>query len=406
MNSARLTVLMAATKDYAFALGNVLIGLEKWSPGLADRVVIFHDGLSDTDIGCLLAIRPCEFRFYAPPLPDSLVLRGAARRFSMMMFARYEMFDLLETSEFVLYLDADVVILRDISGILAYRPVGMKRGGFPLNTSLGPNEFGLPDSVPGHNTGVIIAHNAIPSRGLREECYDLTARLWDTLRFPDQGVLNYVLYRNGIAVTPFPKSYNAHLNEFVPDKHILHQPTGAKYWNHGVVNLLSPEWEAHDREWKKLGGTPFAKSGSKWEFASFRNTPLNNIMLMANVYQDVVERFLQKLRDRLATLGVASEIEGFALVVQSRREHDIRLWVRVWGLEAVAELRVADRAAFEALRALIHDADGVSCRVRSGDYAIVKREAVDVDFLQSASGVTWCVASLRQLARLARKIRR
>ena len=404
MKKNHVTLFMAATADYAFALGNVLIGLNTCSPNFADRVVIYHDGLHEHDMACLQKIRPCEFQKYNPPAFAGLALSAHAKRFSLMAFARYEMFNLLETSEYVIYLDADVAILRDVSGLLEYTPIGMKTGGFALNVSLGPNEFDIPDTIPGHNSGVIIAHESLPWQGLKETCYELTLRLWDTLHFPDQGVINLALYLKGIAVTPFPKTYNAHMNEFAPQTCILHQPTSAKFWNHGIVNLLSPEWEEYNRCWQKLGGTPYKKGKNKWEFASMRGNMLNNMVLMSNVYKDVLERFLFDLRERLAGVGVATEIRNYTLTVQSHAHEGITLDIGVWGGVATAKLHFLRNEDFLHLCNLVENDATITCRTTQGKSCIEKKTVIDVSFLQSGSGLAWSVDTLRHLALLTKKL--
>ena len=400
----RVTLIMGGTHDYAFALGNVLIGLEKMSPGLVDRALIFHNGISEHDRNCLRKIRQCDFADYAPPALMPLAGNDTLKRFSLLSFVSYETFSQLEHSEYVLFLDADLVILRDISGLLNYAPLGLKKGGYPLNTSLGPNDYGIDDSVLGPSSGVIIAHESMPYQGLTEQCYELTLKHWNSLHYPDQGIINLVLYRNGIKHNSFPISYNSGLNDFVPNRHIHHEGYAAKFWNNGIMNLLSPEWEGYDREWRALGGTPYVGKKEMWDFSSMHRNRLNNEFLMAHVYHDALRSFTQSLRDTLRQAGAAGAIiDGYGVRLFKPQGMGVSLGINVWGKQARAELFVKGAESVGRCMAALEESPaykaGELVVLRRGEKIWIRRESViTAAFFRDGSGRAFCLNALRELA--------
>ena len=49
-------VTLGATRDSAFAIANIIIGIEKHSSGLVDCYHVWHDGFSEQDIAALRRI--------------------------------------------------------------------------------------------------------------------------------------------------------------------------------------------------------------------------------------------------------------------------------------------------------------------------------------------------------------
>ena len=400
----RVTLIMGGTHDYAFAIGNVLIGLEKMSPGLVNRVLVFHNGISEHDQACLRKIRQCDFADYAPPALMPLSGNDTMKRFSLLSFVSYETFRQLEHAEYVLFLDADLVILRDISGLLDYAPLGLKKGGYPLNKSLGPNDYGIDDSVLGPSSGVIIAHESMPWQGLTEQCYELTAKHWNTLHYPDQGIINLVLYRNGIKHNSFPVSFNSSLNDFVPNRHIHHEGFKEKFWNNGIMNLLSPEWEGYDREWRALGGTPYGGKKAMWEFNSMHRNRLNNEFLMAHLYHFALKDFTQSLRDTLRQAGLtAAAIDGYGVRLSRPQGKEVTLGIKVWGKQALAELFVKGEERVERCKAALqrlpaYSSGEVSLLERGGRIWIRREGAITAAFFRDGSGLAFCLEAARELA--------
>ena len=407
MKKSGVTLVMGGTSDYAFALGNVLIGLETFSSGLVDDVALFHNGISEHDQRCLRKIRQCRFVEYDPPALRRMADTVAVRRFSLLSFVPYEIFRLLDHAEYVLFLDADVVILRDIRGLLEYAaPIGMKEGGYPLNVSLGPNSYGFRNNILGHSSGVIIAHESLPYAGLAEQCYDLTAKHRHSLRYPDQGIINLVLHLNRIQVKTFPKTYNSGMADFVPGRHILHETLQFKFWSHGMLNLMSPEWEAYDRQWRALGGTPYKGEKRLWKFKELQADKTRNLLFMAAVFNDVLQRFLAALQARIKAAGVsATSPDEYSLQVHHAAFPDFRYVASIWGIMAKIEFFTRDKELFNDCKTIIsrlppEEAKTFALEASAWGSRIRKEQHIDAAFLNNGSGLAFCTKALNDLARI------
>jgi len=103
-----IAITFGITGNYAFALGNVLIGLKKHSPNLNADIIVFEQGVSEKDKILLNSIIPCNFIQYKFP-DDIFLTNDTLKRFSELTFSRFECFKLLGQYKNVLWLDVEVL---------------------------------------------------------------------------------------------------------------------------------------------------------------------------------------------------------------------------------------------------------------------------------------------------------
>jgi lipopolysaccharide biosynthesis glycosyltransferase len=258
-----LAILFGITADYSFALANVLAGLREHSPGLADDIIVYHDGLSGEEQARLNAILPCRFLVYEPPveLPE--------HHLTNFSFSRFEAFGLLNEYRHVLWLDVDILIRGDVSGILQYDGSGVAACFEPQALgSLFPKPLGhvaelsgCGFSKPYFNTGVLLLSDVLEKpEQMREWLYMLSSRFPETcLQCADMGVINLMVQVFGLDVVPLPDAFNNmifnHWNPFYQrrrDARLIHAITADKFWNYWCFR----EWDARYRQWIAMGGLP------------------------------------------------------------------------------------------------------------------------------------------------------
>ena len=87
-------VMLADTRPAL--VGIMLLQLKNTNPDLFDEAIIFDVNLTEQDRQLMQAIFPCRFMEYQSPLSKELLRLERFQRFSLIMFARYEMFRLLD----------------------------------------------------------------------------------------------------------------------------------------------------------------------------------------------------------------------------------------------------------------------------------------------------------------------
>lgn len=268
-----LAVIFGVTGNCAFALANVLIGLKRYSPDLADTIIVYHDALSECDQRVLHSIFPCEFRVYEPdePLP--------VFRHSQMAYARLEGFKLLGEYRNVLWLDVDILIQRDISDILQYRTSGMAMRAEPNLTAdlffdipQGDARFLEYDLTRKYfNSGVLLLSDRL--RAPLEMCkwlYSFIYRYPELQKYSDQGAINLVAQEFDVEIVSLPAAYNNLIckdvrtdYQLLKNAAIVHSITSDKFWNFWRF----PEWDSNYKQWLLWGGSAHGSSRMGfWEY--------------------------------------------------------------------------------------------------------------------------------------------
>lgn len=107
--TVKKTALMLADTRPAL-IGQMLLQIEKTNRDVFDEVIVFDTGLNDNDKALMQKLMPCRFIKYESPISNELLKRDRFKRFSLIMFARYEMFRLLNDYSLIMWMDTDMVI--------------------------------------------------------------------------------------------------------------------------------------------------------------------------------------------------------------------------------------------------------------------------------------------------------
>lgn len=294
-----VALVLGGTSNYAFALGNVLVGLKKFSPNFVNDVIIFHDGLSDQNKMAISKIyNNVIFNIYNKF--EDLEKTKSVVRFSRLSLSIYEIFDLLKNYKHVIWLDADTIILSDISDIINYGSVAMVKPGSSalLCDALGFLPEGFDPNTRTRNSGVIVINDKMNYDNLTELCIKKTYEHIKTLRLPDQGIISYCLALTGNTICDLPQKYNMTLNNNSPYPSIIHQAKPEKFWNHGVISALLPEWKSNNEVFIQYGGEPY-NGKIKEKLASSLAGSAQNIITFWNAYKIQCSYILEELSNNI-----------------------------------------------------------------------------------------------------------
>ena len=217
-------------------------------------------------------LMPCRFIKYESPISNELLKRDRFKRFSLIMFARYEMFRLLNDYSLIMWMDTDMVIQGSLKELLD-ETVGY---GFsilcedPHNKSAKKVDYMRTNffhAISKYNmntylycTGMIIVRDCLEqSCDFTEWCYQKTLEWADNLNLPDQGVLNALTQEFKLNVKPFGNNGKYGCYPFIgrncEDAITVHSWGTNKFWNNWYLNCKFPFWEECYREWIDMGGS-------------------------------------------------------------------------------------------------------------------------------------------------------
>lgn len=127
------------------------------------------------------------------------------------------------------------------------------------------------------------------------------------------------------------------------------------------------------------------------------------MVFVANIYKNVLERFLATLQSRLTAANLVSEIRGYALGIEEPKTKQIRFTITVWGTEATVVVYAADPALFALIKKRLSPAAQFDCRLPGQGFWIKKQTQMDVDFLHEENGTVFCMKALSELAAIIAK---
>lgn len=273
MKKKEVAIIFGITKDYAFALANVLIGMKKHhKKPIWDDIIVYHDGISENDKKILNSILKCDFILFDTSYVKKYNLdKRSIEAYSLLVFSKFLCFDLLKQYKKVIWHDVDILIQKNFSGLLDYA----NESGLAL--TLTDSNFFIESNfyktVPGYsmysllyNSGVVVLSDKLSGyERYTEWCFEKTNELSGVLRYPDQGILNLLIQDFNIHVEKIDiLKYCCHPDRAAyRDATIVHAYGSNKFWNSKKLSEQFPEWTKNHKEWVGLDGSSFPEGGDK-----------------------------------------------------------------------------------------------------------------------------------------------
>lgn len=254
----KTAIVTGGTKKDVDAMAVLALNLQKVSPGLADELIIFHDGISKKKQQLIQKIMPTRFIRYKCPINwFRLMSNRTIRYFSPMVFCKYECLRLLEEFDTVIWTDYDILIkenideLKDKEGglvVIVNAEVPLKDMFYPSIEKADTSTFDLQGEsicMP-----LFVLHRNIGDYMFYYNwCYDMTRKYLKHLYLPEQCILTMMTQIYNIPFQQIPKPiYCMHPREEVDETKILHAYGQPKFWD----GLYNEEWDNYYKQWKKM----------------------------------------------------------------------------------------------------------------------------------------------------------
>ena len=187
-NSKKIAVVFAINELYSFCIYVSICSLLKNSPHLMQQsdIIIYNCNMSDRDKNVFNTfdnIRIIDYKF-----PLKIEKTNAIKIFSIASFARYECFDMLNYYEKVIYLDADILVqkeLLNIFNLICENGIGLIKEKTNVKLfSLKIENFSLKKTI--FNSGFIVLNRKLKVnfKEITDFCYKTTVQYIKYLYLP------------------------------------------------------------------------------------------------------------------------------------------------------------------------------------------------------------------------------
>lgn len=379
-----LALVFGITKNYDFALANVLLGIKEKSRLKIFDIIVYHDGLSEEKMECLNNILPCTFIEYKNDIITEEFDQENLKLYSNMCLARYECFDLLHKYKTVIWNDVDILIQGDLRGLLDY---GHKSGLAMTYTDIGflteANFNGLIDEynmcLPLINSGIIVLTDKLVNyEEMKKWCYSTLKKYARKLRYLDQGVLNLLVQEFNIAVEAIDiAKYCCHPERnYSGNANIVHSYGYDKFWTSNVLKKKFPLWCVNDDKWAKI-------------LINYRKKM--NCIPLISVVMSVYERYTY-LEEALNSIlnQTFQNIEIIIVIEYSKCQKEIEKFIKGFSDDRIVVICNEERLGFaESLNVGIRVAKGkYIARMDDDDISLPWRLEKQFDYLESHSEIS------------------
>lgn len=410
MGKKKNAVMIADTRPAL--VGDILIQLQKTNKDLFDEAIIYYIDLPDSDRTIMNSIMPCRFIKYSPPLPDELFQKERFHLFSVIMFARYEMYQYLSEFETVTWLDTDILIQGSLAGLIEEG----KKTGFAL---IREDEENKTDKKPDHmrtcftqplsgydmeaylycSGTVVVTDKLAVQNDYTDWCYKKTVEWADILSLPDQGVLNAFVQENSIDVTALNGSKFCCFPYYGRDcsqAEIIHAWGGNKFWNDWYLCNQYPFWKNCYDQWIEMGGTPLSQ------------TILPKVSVIIPVYKPNLETFGQCIDSLLNQCGANGQrYSDFEVIIVSEpfNQQEISDFIDHYKDSRLQLVFNEQRLGIAAsLNKALRLAKGTYiARIDDDDIANTERIAKQVRYLDTHKAVTLCTTDFHYFGDMNQK---
>ena len=252
-------IVTGGTKKDVDAMAVLALNLQQVSPGFADELVIFHDGISKKKQELINKIMPTRFIRYKCPISwFKLMSNRTIRYFSPMVFCKYECIKLLEDYDTVVWTDYDVVIRADISelksisqqglSIIVNKDTKLREMFYRTIENVDMKEYDM-ESVCFTTPLFILNRKLKDYMSYYQWCYETTKKYIKYLYLPEQCVLSLMMQKFGIAYEELDmETYCYHPKQATERTKILHAYGQPKFWN----GLHNEQWNKYYKRWQDI----------------------------------------------------------------------------------------------------------------------------------------------------------
>ena len=303
-------------------IGQVLLQIKETNEGVFDEIIIVDHGIPESDKKIMSSIMNCRFIEPSYVIDDELLRIPNFRRFSSAMFSRYEMFNLINDYELIMWMDTDVLLQGSLSDLIKSTEgydFSMLRED-PVNKSymnVDRMRTNFTTDIQGYNmnaylycSGIIIVRNTLKQPcNFTNWCYTKTIEWAQVLNLPDQGVLNALIQEFSIKVKPIGDhgKYGAYpyVGRDCSDCVIIHSWGPNKFWSNYYLRKKFPHWMEKYEEWIGKGGSPIL----------IRDYPKVSVIIPS--YKPDISYFRECMDTLLNQKGEAGQFSDYEIIIVS-----------------------------------------------------------------------------------------
>jgi len=284
----KTALVTGGTAKDAPAIAALILNIKQINNKLIDDIIVFHDGISESDQIIMNKILPVNFKYYKYPGNTDNFTDGLKDYFSTMIFCKYECFNLLNEYKTVIWTDYDVVINNDINELLI-----SVQSGFRMMLDIQHKDIRtmftkeIDNVIINNNLDVpalctplfVFFDNIINYNEYYNYCLKQTDKYAPYLYLPEQCIFNLLIqdyniqYENIDYQTYCANPLHVKITESTKIIHAYGQP---KFWN-GLHNSI---WENNYKTWIKMGGSKYYHKKLSYKLKIFL---FNNIRMLLKI---------------------------------------------------------------------------------------------------------------------------
>ena len=271
----KTAIVTGGTKNDVAAMGVLALNIRDIAPGLADELIIFHDGISAGDQALIRQIMPT--RFYRFDFHISFMDKrknSYVRYFSPMIFCKYECFRLLEQYDRVIWTDYDVVIRKNMQELLnsdaglqlIENGEGAVKDWFKDQGNSISGEYDI-ERVGVTAPLLVMTRNIGDYMKYYHWCRQATHKYIAYIEMPEQCILSLLIQKFHITYQKLPVTqYAPHPWDHMKDASIVHAYGRPKFWE----GLHDEQWDGYYAQWVAMGGHRYTISAKTRKMAQER----------------------------------------------------------------------------------------------------------------------------------------
>lgn len=258
-------LVLGASRGLGFSIGVLIKNIQRISPHTFSEVVIFSEDLTLRDKEIIGNFLPTKFIEYIPPVPTKNLRRSLyLKYFTPFVLSKMEAFRYVKDYETVTWIDTDVVVLKNLSPLLASTtaPARFMLSG-TLREQLLAEISAYPMNYPAIAAGVFsISRNLGPYEDIYFFAAKFIAEHANLLYLPEQAALTAAFHQFQVKIDPLiHEKFAPHPLHYGPSAIMLHAYGPHKFWS-GIHSVL---WNENYASWLAEGGSPIPRfTAMKW----------------------------------------------------------------------------------------------------------------------------------------------
>ncbi len=260
----KTTIMMACDDNLIFAVANMLIGIKRYCYNNVLKIIIMYDNIQKEKIDKIYSIWPEKIRFkhyskdkFLKDVGDVGSIKLSDRFGFHLVYAKFYIFDFLQDSQSVLWLDVDMLLLDNIISLLSFDTDGTITKG---NSKILNNYLQYINNIENisavkPNGGFIHFNKSVLHfnvGNLTQECFMILKDLYDRnflegIAWGDELSFGVLIYKYKLNIKAINKVNTLPNNS--KDSILIHAGSDMKFWSSFISYISFQEWHVNNKIW-------------------------------------------------------------------------------------------------------------------------------------------------------------